>query len=105
MLSNCVINLSPDKPQVFAEAYRVLRPGGRLAISDVVASAELPETIRADLALYTGCMAGAVSVTEEALGYRADGYGEIQGKRRCIRMALTGQMDANCRPAWISNGA
>ena len=64
IISNCVINLSPDKQQVFAETFRVLKPGGRLAISDVVASMELPEEIRNDLALYSGCMAGASQVDE-----------------------------------------
>ena len=64
IISNCVINLSPDKASVFREAFRVLRPGGRLAISDVVASAELPDDIRGDLSLYSGCMAGASLIAE-----------------------------------------
>ena len=64
IISNCVINLSPDKKQVFREAFRVLKPGGRLAISDVVASTELPDEIRNDLALYSGCMAGASQISE-----------------------------------------
>jgi len=62
ILSNCVINLSPDKRSVFEEAYRVLRDGGRLAISDIVATAALPEAVKKDLALYTGCMAGASEI-------------------------------------------
>ena len=64
IISNCVINLSPEKPKVFADSYRVLKPGGRLAISDVVASVELPEHIKNDPILYSGCMAGA-SLTHE----------------------------------------
>jgi ubiquinone/menaquinone biosynthesis C-methylase UbiE len=59
IISNCVINLSLDKEQVFREAYRVLKLGGRLSISDVVATAELPENIRQDLSMVSGCMAGA----------------------------------------------
>lgn len=64
IISNCVINLSPNKHQVFKDAYRVLKPGGRLAISDVVASCELPDHIRDDLELYSGCMAGASQIEE-----------------------------------------
>ncbi len=64
IISNCVINLSPDKKQVFSEAFRVLTPGGRLAISDVVASTELPDEMKQDPALYSGCMAGASLISE-----------------------------------------
>ncbi len=64
IISNCVINLSPDKAQVFRETHRVLKPGGRLAISDVVASAELPDEIRNDLFLHSACVAGASLIDE-----------------------------------------
>lgn len=64
IISNCVINLSPNKARVFAETFRVLKTGGRLAISDVVASTELPDEIREDLMLYSGCMAGASLISD-----------------------------------------
>jgi SAM-dependent methyltransferase len=64
ILSNCVVNLSPDKPAVFREAFRVLKPGGRLAISDMVAKEPLPEEVRKDLDSYTGCIGGAAEISE-----------------------------------------
>jgi len=78
IMSNCVINLSPDKSKVFREAFRVLRPGGRLAISDVIATAPLPETVRNDLALYSSCIGGAVTIAELETMLRECGFRNIR---------------------------
>ncbi|MEK5237448.1 arsenite methyltransferase [Paenibacillus sp. FSL L8-0470] len=79
IISNCVINLSPDKQQVFREAYRVLQPGGRLAISDIVTTAELPPEIKNDLdELYSGCISGASSITVVEALLRETGFTDIR---------------------------
>ncbi len=64
IMSNCVINLSPDKPSVYRDAYRILKPGGRLAISDIVATAPLPEEIQQNLALVSACVGGAATIDD-----------------------------------------
>jgi len=78
IISNCVINLSPEKEKVFMEAFRVLKPGGRLAISDIVSSIELPDKIKNDLSLYSGCMAGASSISEVNRLLEKAGFKEIR---------------------------
>jgi SAM-dependent methyltransferase len=76
VISNCVVNLSPDKPAVLAEAFRVLAPGGRLGISDVVAEDRLSPSQRAERGSHVGCIAGALSVTEYRDGLRAAGFAD-----------------------------
>ena len=74
IISNCVINLSPDKSKVFAEAFRVLKPGGKLAVSDIVTDGPLPEEVKKSLSAWAGCVAGAVEAKDyigmmEAVGF------------------------------------
>lgn len=78
ILSNCVINLVPDKQQVFKETFRVLKPGGRLAISDVVNTAPLPADLRDDTELICGCVAGAASATRIEAWLAAAGFDRIK---------------------------
>jgi len=78
VLSNCVINLSPEKPRVFTEAFRVLKPGGRLAISDIVALQPLPADMKQDLDLYAGCVAGAALVDDLRQMLTAAGFVDVQ---------------------------
>jgi arsenite methyltransferase len=96
IISNCVINLSPEKQRVFNEAFRVLRSGGRLAIADMVATAPLPSDIKADWAAYTGCMAGASQITELEQMLQKAGFKQIKiapkdASRSFIREWLPGK--------------
>ena len=78
IISNCVINLSPNKPRVFAEAFRVLKQGGRLAISDVVATVELPAEMRNDAALIAGCMGNASLIEDLQQMIEAAGFEQVR---------------------------
>jgi SAM-dependent methyltransferase len=78
IISNCVINLSPDKDVVLREAFRVLKPGGRFAVSDVVVRGQVPADVRRSLELWVGCVAGALEESEYAAKLRAVGFADVE---------------------------
>lgn len=78
IISNCVINLAPDKNAVFREMFRVLKPGGRVAVSDIALKKELPGELATDLMAHVGCIAGAISIEEYETGLRAAGFDSVQ---------------------------
>jgi len=103
VISNCVINLAPDKPAVFREIARVLKPGGRLAVSDIALKKELPESVANSLAAYVGCIAGAVRIDtyrEELLkagfefveivesGADLNAYAKVENQAGCCSPAM-----------------
>jgi arsenite methyltransferase len=83
VISNCVINLSPDKPKVFAEVARVLRPGGRMLVSDIVVE-DMPPWLRQNALLYSSCVAGAISESEYLEGLRAAGMTDVKVVGRIV---------------------
>jgi arsenite methyltransferase len=94
ILSNCVINLSPDKARVFREAYRVLKPGGRLAIADVVALRPMPPELASSVEALTGCVAGAVPVVELTALLRQAGFEDV----KIVTQAESGAIIDQCMP-------
>jgi ubiquinone/menaquinone biosynthesis C-methylase UbiE len=78
VISNCVINLSGDKPKVLAETARVLKPGGRLAVSDVIADSGMDDATRADMAQWTGCIAGALTEADFRAALTAAGLVDVE---------------------------
>ena len=78
IISNCVINLSPNKKRVFQEAFRTLKPGGRLMVSDIVLLKELPDEVKNSVAAYVGCVAGAITKKEYLEAIRAAGFKETK---------------------------
>jgi SAM-dependent methyltransferase len=84
VISNCVINLSPDKQQVFDEAFRVLRPGGKLAVSDIVMLRDLPQDIKKDLSGWSACVSGAVSEKEYIGAIKKAGFEKVKVEERVV---------------------
>jgi SAM-dependent methyltransferase len=82
IMSNCVINLSPDKTSVYREAFRILKPGGRLAIADIVATAPLPEEVQKNLALVSACVGGAATIDDTVKMLEDAGFQDIQIKSK-----------------------
>jgi ubiquinone/menaquinone biosynthesis C-methylase UbiE len=93
IMSNCVINLSPDKLSVYREAYRVLKPGGRLSISDVLATATLPDEVQKDLALVAACVGGAETIDDTEKLLKEAGFRNIKIRPNAESRELIRQWD------------
>ncbi len=105
VISNCVVNLSPDKDAVFREAFRVLKPGGRVAISDVVALAPIPEALRTTLAL-SACVAGAARVDEVEAMLRSAGFTDVVVEpARASREFIAGWMPGSRAEDYVSSAS
>jgi SAM-dependent methyltransferase len=94
VISNCVINLSPEKDRVFAEIARVLKPGGRMLVSDIVVE-DLPDAVRQNEAIYNSCIGGAISESDYADGLRRAGLADVQVRQRHLYDA--GQLEGISR--------
>jgi len=114
ILSNCVINLAPDKPAVFREMARVLKPGGRLALSDIALKTELPQAIAQSMAAYVGCIAGAIpielyrqglleagfeQVTIVDSGADLNAYAKVENQSACCSPAMDAPGSSCCTPS------
>lgn len=106
VISNCVINLSPDKPRVFREAFRVLRSGGRLMISDLVTSGPLPASVRASVPAYLGCVAGVALKDDYVTMLRGAGFEQVTIEGEKSATALLGGAEltgATCADPTVSS--
>ena len=110
VISNCVLNLAPDKPAVFREIARVLKPGGRVAVSDIALKHELPEAVAQSMAAYVGCIAGAIKIDDYREGMLAAGfeyvevvdsgadlnaYAKVENQAGCCSPAMGGAQPGN----------
>jgi hypothetical protein len=120
VISNCVINLAPDKPAVFREIFRVLKPGGRVAVSDIALKKPLPPEIGNDLLAYVGCIAGAILINDYVQALRDAGFKSVQvvdtqkdlnaytkvdGQSGCCSSIMENSTSDCCTPAPIGSSA
>jgi SAM-dependent methyltransferase len=113
VISNCVLNLAPDKPAVFREIFRVLKPGGRLAVSDIALKGDLPEAVAKSLAAYVGCIAGAIRIDDYRSGLLDAGfefveivdsgsdlnaYAKVEGQSGCCSPGMASGSYSCCSP-------
>jgi arsenite methyltransferase len=108
VISNCVINLAQDKNAVFNEIARVLKPGGRLAVSDIALKKELPPELGNDLMAYVGCIAGAIPIEEYRNGLLAAGFAQVQVVDSCADLNAYAKVEGQagcCSPAMVEESA